>query len=75
MYNFYDKKEDEVNEICENIRKKKCEKYNLNIDGVFFDFYYFFRIEFKNNPNETIDKILQRADALLYEAKIVGKID
>ena len=35
----------------------------------FFDFYYFFRIEFKNNPNETIDKILQRADALLYEAK------
>ena len=69
---FYDKKEDEVNEICENIRKK-CEKYNLNIDGVFLTFTISLGLSSKNNPNETIDKILQRADALLYEAKNSGK--
>lgn len=69
---FYDKKEDEVNEICENIRKK-CEKYNLNIDGGFLTFTISLGLSSKNNSNETIDKILQRADALLYEAKNSGK--
>ena len=69
---FYDKSESEVNQICEEIREKSA-KYVLEINNQNISFTISMGLSTKQNINESIDKILQRADEYLYEAKKMGK--
>ena len=69
---FYDKSENEVNQICEEIREKSA-KYILEIKNQNISFTISMGLSIKQDINESIDKILQRADEYLYEAKKMGK--
>lgn len=69
---FYDKGINEISAMCEQIREK-CAKNILNIQEQSIIFTISMGLSIKKSENEDIDKILQRADLLLYEAKKSGK--
>ncbi len=69
---FYDKEEKEINATCERIRES-CAKNILNIEEQTISFTISMGLSSKNNSDDSIDKILHRADLLLYEAKKSGK--
>ena len=69
---FYDKEEQEVLSICEAIRYK-CASVIFQIAGQEIFFTISMGLSSLENSNDTIDKILHRADEFLYEAKKRGK--
>lgn len=69
---FYNKEFDEVNAICEAIRNKTLQTV-INVNGDKIKFTISMGISSKIGSDDIIDKILQRADLLLYEAKKSGK--
>lgn len=69
---FYDKEEQEVLAICEAIRYK-CASVIFQIAGQEIFFTISMGLSSLENSNDSIDKILHRADQFLYEAKKRGK--
>lgn len=69
---FYDKEEQEVLAICEAIRHK-CASVVFQIAGQEIFFTISMGLSSLENLNDSIDKILHRADKFLYEAKKRGK--
>ena len=69
---FYNKQKDEVNQICEKIREK-CASYILYIDNYELTFTISMGLSVREDSDESIDKILHRADTYLYQAKNSGK--
>lgn len=65
---FYDKEEQEVLSICEAIRHK-CASVVFQIAGQEIFFTISMGLSSLENLNDSIDKILHRADKFLYEAK------
>lgn len=69
---FYNKEEQEVLSICESIRFK-CANMIFQILNHEIFFTISIGLNSINSSEDTIDKILHRADLLLYEAKNSGK--
>ena len=69
---FYGKEEQEVLSICETIRFK-CANMIFQIFNYEIIFTISIGLNSMNSSEDTIDKILHRADILLYEAKNSGK--
>lgn len=69
---FYNKDKYEVNYMCEKIREK-CANYVLNIGNDELTFTISMGLSAKEDSDESIDKILHRADTFLYQAKNSGK--
>lgn len=69
---FYNKEENEVNAICEIIREN-CARNILIEDNQIITFTISIGLSSKNSSNDSIDKILHKADESLYEAKNTGK--
>jgi diguanylate cyclase (GGDEF)-like protein len=69
---FYDKDEQEVLSICEAIRYK-CSNIIFPILNYDVTFTISIGLSSINNSEDSMDKILHRADILLYEAKNSGK--
>jgi diguanylate cyclase (GGDEF)-like protein len=68
---FFDKSIEEVDEIGENIRTK-CANKEINFDDKTLKFTVSMGLSCRDKLND-IDKILQKSDELLYEAKKTGR--